>query len=242
MDLGLTTLGLSLLAGLLTTLSPCVLPLLPIVAASAMARQRLGLFTLALGMALSFTLVGVGIASVGLALGLDERLLRLTAAVLMLLVAAWLLSARLQAWFSGHAAALSGRGQVWLSGFNPDSASGQLGVGLLLGLVWTPCIGPTLGAAIALASQGQSLASVSAVMLVFSLGAVVPLVAVGLLSRQGFAKRRAGLAGVGQGGRTLMGVSLLAVGLLVLTGGDKVLEIWLLQHSPAWLLDLTTRF
>lgn len=59
-------------------------------------------------------------------------------------------------------------------------------VGLLLGIVWAPCIGPTLGAAIALASQGEALASVAIVMVIFSLGAVIPLIAIGLLSRQFF--------------------------------------------------------
>ncbi|MBV6526813.1 cytochrome c biogenesis protein CcdA, partial [Ursidibacter maritimus] len=45
MDISVTVLGLSLLAGLLTTLSPCVLPILPIVASSAMAKRKVGLFT-----------------------------------------------------------------------------------------------------------------------------------------------------------------------------------------------------
>lgn len=242
MDISLTALALSLLAGLLTTLSPCVLPILPIVATSAMAKRKAGLFALALGMALSFTVVGTLIASVGLALGLDSQHLRYVGAVLMLLVAAWLLSSRLQAALGKHTAALSGKGEAWLSRFNPESTAGQFGVGILLGLVWAPCIGPTLGAAIALASQGEALASVAVVMMVFSLGAVVPLIAIGLLSRQAFRQKREQLGNFSQRGRAIMGWSLLAVGLLVLTGFDKQLEIWLLQLSPEWLTDLTTRF
>ncbi|HFC8541966.1 TPA: cytochrome c biogenesis CcdA family protein [Neisseria weaveri] len=242
MEIGITVLALSLLAGLLTTLSPCVLPILPVVATSAMAKQKVGLFALAFGMAVSFTLVGTLVASVGLVFGLDGEYLRYIAAVLMLLVAVWLLSSRLQQALGRYTSALSGRGEAWLSGFNPESVLGQLGVGLLLGMVWAPCIGPTLGAAIALASQGEALASVALVMSVFSLGAVVPLIAIGLLSRQFFCSKRERLAEVSQKGRKVMGWSLLAVGLLVLTGWDKQLEILLVQWSPEWLTDLTTRF
>ncbi|MGC6247680.1 cytochrome c biogenesis CcdA family protein [Bisgaard Taxon 45] len=242
MDISITTLGLSLLAGLLTTLSPCVLPILPIVASSAMAKRKVGLFSLAFGMAISFTFVGTLIASIGLALGLNSEYLRYGAALLMIMVALWLLSTRLQAFFSRYTSALSGRGEVWLSGFHPESATGQFWVGLLLGIVWAPCIGPTLGAAIALASQGEALASVALVMMIFSLGAVIPLITIGLLSRQFFREKRERLANAGQKGRILMGWSLLAVGFLVLTGFDKQIEIWLVELSPEWLTDLTTRF
>ncbi len=242
MELSITILGLSLLAGLLTTLSPCVLPILPIVASSAMAKQKAGLFALALGMAISFTVVGTLLASVGLALGLDSQYLRYGAAILMLLVALWLLSPRLQAWLGQYTGALSGKGEAWLSRFTPESVTGQLGVGLLLGVVWAPCIGPTLGAAIALASQGEALASVALVMVIFSLGAVIPLMVIGLLSRQAFRQQREKLANASQLGRKIMAWSLLAVGLLVLSGADKQLEIWLLHISPAWLTNLTTYF
>ncbi|VEI58974.1 thiol:disulfide interchange protein DsbD-2 [Pasteurella multocida] len=242
MDINITVLGLSLLAGLLTTLSPCVLPILPIVASSAMAKRKIGLFTLALGMAISFTFVGTVIASIGLALGLNSEYLRYAAAILMLLVAFWLLSSRLQEIFSRYTSAISGKGEAWLSGFNPESATGQFFVGLLLGIVWAPCIGPTLGAAIALASQGEALASVALVMVIFSLGAVIPLITIGLLSRQFFREKREKLADAGQKGRKVMGWSLLIVGLLVLTGFDKQIEIWLVQLSPEWLTDLTTKF
>lgn len=240
MEISLLTLGLSLLAGILTTLSPCVLPILPIVASSAMARSRWGLLFLALGMAAAFTLTGVFIASLGFSLGFDGRLLRDAASVLMLLAALWLLNSRVQVWMSQQSAALSGRGQTWLSRFQPNTARGQLIVGLLLGLVWTPCIGPTLGAAIALASRGENLFAVGGVMLLFSLGALLPLIGIGLLSRQFFLQRRARLAQLSEWGRKLMGWSLLSVGLLVLSGLDKKLESALITLSPAWLINLTT--
>lgn len=242
MDFSLTILGLSLLARLLTTLSPCVLPILPIVASSAMSKHKIGLLTLAFGMGISFTFVGTLVASIGLALGINSEYLRYVGAILMILVALWLLIPRLQQVISQYTSVIGDKGDQWLSGFNPESALGQFFVGLLLGVVWAPCIGPTLGAAIALASQGESLASVSVVMMIFSLGAVIPLLIIGLLSRQVFREKRPKLVNASQSGRKIMGWSLLVVGLLVLTGFDKQIEIWLLTISPDWLTDLTTRF
>jgi cytochrome c biogenesis protein CcdA len=61
---------------------------------------------------------------------------------------------------------------------------GQFGVGLLLGAVWSPCVGPTLGAASVLAAQGRSLDLVALTMLFFGLGSAVPLIALGLISRE----------------------------------------------------------
>ena len=61
--------------------------------------------------------------------------------------------------------------------------AGQFAVGLLLGAVWSPCVGPTLGAASLLASQGKDLPQVALTMVVFGIGAAVPLILLGLLSR-----------------------------------------------------------
>ena len=64
-------LGLALLAGILSTLSPCVLPLLPIVLGAALTEHRFGPLALAAGVALSFVVVGLFVATVGFAIGLD---------------------------------------------------------------------------------------------------------------------------------------------------------------------------
>jgi cytochrome c biogenesis protein CcdA len=78
--------ALALLAGLLSTLSPCVLPLLPIVVATALTEHRLGPVALAAGLALSFVMIGLFVATVGFAAGLDYDLFRSIAAALLILV------------------------------------------------------------------------------------------------------------------------------------------------------------
>lgn len=238
----LSTLALSLLAGLLTTLSPCVLPLLPVLVAAALGQHRLGPLAQALGLALAFAGAGVVLASAGFALGLDGALLRQLSAGLMLLVALWLLSPRLQQWLSGLLSTWSQRGQQQLTQVEGKGLSGQFGLGLLLGLVWTPCVGPTLGAAIALASQGQALAQVTLVMAVFSLGAVAPFIALGSMGQALFNARRGRWLALAGRGRQLMGWTLLLLALLVLSGLDKTLETALLDLAPAWWSELSIRY
>ncbi|MDH3970354.1 MAG: hypothetical protein OEU56_25395, partial [Rhodospirillales bacterium] len=93
----LATLGLALIAGVLSVLSPCVLPLLPIVFGTAQSEHRLGPAALACGVALSFTLIGLFVATIGFAIGLDTDVFRVVAAVLLIAVGTVLLVPRLQA-------------------------------------------------------------------------------------------------------------------------------------------------
>jgi cytochrome c biogenesis protein CcdA len=235
------SIGLGLVAGILSTLSPCVLPLLPIVLGSAMAEHRFGPAALAAGLSLSFVTIGLFIATVGFAIGLDADVFRSAAALLLLAIGCVLLVPRLQA----QAALAAGPASHWaeqrLGGFSTAGLPGQFGVGLLLGAVWSPCVGPTLGAASVLAAQGRDLGQVAATMLAFGIGAALPLVLVGLLSRDALMRWRQKLLAFGRGGKIAMGAVLAATGLLILSGLDKRLEAFLVEASPAWLTALTTR-
>ena len=101
------TLGLSFLAGVLSILSPCVIPLLPILIGSAMSQHRNGPLMLALGLGLSYTLAGVLLASVGLYFGFNQGWLRDVAAVLLALFGAVLVSTWLQDRFATATTGLS---------------------------------------------------------------------------------------------------------------------------------------
>lgn len=234
------TYSLGFAAGVLSILSPCVLPLVPILVGSAVMAHRLGSFALAAGLAASFTIVGVFIASVGTAIGLDQEAFRNIAAVLLMLFGMVLLSPVLQKKFAVATTGLSGSGQSLLNRITTDGLFGQLLLGLLLGVVWSPCVGPTLGATITLASQGQNLAHATLVMALFGLGASAPLVILGMLSRQAMTKFRDKMLAAGAAGKKILGVLLLALGLLILTGADKTLETAVLNVSPDWLVQLTT--
>lgn len=238
----ITSYGLSFLAGVLSILSPCVLPLIPIIVGSAINTHKLGPYALALGLAISFTIVGVFLATLGASLGLDAELFRNTAAVLLLLFGIILLSPNLQAKFASITAGVGDSGQNALNKFSADSLGGQFVLGMLLGVVWSPCIGPILGATVTLASQGEQLGHVVTVMAIFGLGAGLPLIILGLLSRTAMQKVRNKLFSAGKIGKQILGVIMLFIGVMILTGFDKQLESVLVQASPDWLNDLTTRF
>lgn len=228
------------LAGVLSTLSPCVLPLIPIVLAGAAGEHRWGPAALAGGLAVSFTAVGLFVATIGFAIGLNAELFRAVGGAMLAGIGLVLLTPALQA----RVALAAGPAGNWieqrLGGSSTAGLKGQAGVGLLLGLVWAPCVGPTLGAASLMAARGENLGQVAAVMLAFGIGAAVPLLAIGMLSRKGLARWRGRLLAAGAGGKRIMGALLLLVGVLILAGLDKRAEAWLVEVSPDWLTRLTT--
>lgn len=240
MDFGLSAYGLSFAAGGLSTLSPCVLPLIPILLGTAVAAHRLGPLALAMGLALSFTLVGVVVASVGAAVGVDQGTFRDIAAAILVALGVILLSARLQERMAFATSGISGAGNAMLSRLGTDGLHGQFVLGLLLGLVWSPCVGPTLGAAVTLASQGQNLAQVTLVMALFGLGAGLPLMLLGMASREAALRLRGRLMAAGKLGKQVLGAAMLTLGALILSGTDKRFEAWMLQAAPEWLVRLTT--
>lgn len=238
----IASLGLAFIAGILSTLSPCVLPLLPIVLGTAASEHKLGPVALALGLALAFVAIGLFVATIGFAIGLDGWIFRSAAGGLLIVVGATLAVPFLQERFAVVAGPAGQWAQSQFGAFSPAGLPGQFGVGLLLGAVWSPCVGPTVGAAAVLASQGKDLAQVAATMVIFGFGAALPLVLIGLVSREATLRLRSRLLATGGKMRIALGGILIAVGLLTLTGLDKAIEAALISVSPAWLIQLSTRF
>jgi cytochrome c biogenesis protein CcdA len=229
--------ALSFSAGALTVLSPCVLPLALIAMTSALQRHRLGPVALAGGLAISSTILGLLFAMLGFAMDRDR--VRLIAATLLVVLGLVLLSLRAQGSFARLLAPVTeGAGRL-LARTPRGGVVGQFLVGALLGAIWSPCAGPTLAAAITLAAQRTSLPSAALVIAAFSLGAAVRLVALAYASRETLGRRAESIARIA---RPLTGVALVVVGVLTLSGGDRVIETRLVDVMPGWLMDLTTRF
>jgi cytochrome c biogenesis protein CcdA len=132
-------------------------------------------------------------------------------------------------------------GQALIDRLRPFGIGGQFALGVLLGAVWSPCSGPTLGAAIGLAAQSETAGRAAVVMAAFSLGATTPILALAYGSRQAIFARRDVLARVSRIAKPLMGAALVGVGAFVLTGFDKVIEASLTRAMPDWLVTVTTR-
>ena len=234
----LVALALAFVAGLLTALSPCVLPLLPLVMGSA-ARSRYGPVVLAAGFVTTFTVIGLLLASLGAALGLSDTIVRNTSAALLVAAGVLMTSHRLQdaagRWLAPLASA-----SAKLSARSDDGIAAQFFVGALLGGVWSPCVGPTLGAALGLAARSETMARAAAVMTAFGLGSATLLIGAGYASRA-LIGRRVRLLQAGARGRLVFAIVLLLVGASVASGLDKVIESIVLARLPQWWIDLVAR-
>ena len=93
-----------------------------------------------------------------------------------------------------------------------------------------------------LAARSEQLPQVALTMLAFGLGAAIPLLAIGTMSREAVLRWRSRMLSAGRGGKAVMGIVLLLTGALIMSGLDKRLETLLVEASPAWLTELTTRF
>ena len=240
--MSIATQGLAFLAGLLSTLSPCVLPILPIVIGTAAAQHRYGPAALAGGLAVSFVAIGLFVATVGFTIGLDGTVFRQFSALLLIASGVVLLSSHLQQAVAVAASPLANMVSERFGGGPGNGLWGQAGVGVLLGAAWSPCVGPTLGAASVLASQGQNLGEVALTMLLFGIGAALPLLILGMVSREVMLRARGSMMSAGAAAKTALGLILLAIGFLVLSGYDKSAEAALVQVMPDWLTQLTTRY
>ena len=235
------SLGLAFLAGILSVLSPCVLPLLPLVLGAAASEHRLGPAALAAGLALSFVVIGLFVATVGFAIGLDAGIFRTGAAIMLVLIGLVLMIPAAQTRLAVAARPMSNWTESRFGGFSTAGLLGQFGVGLLLGAVWSPCVGPTLGAASLLASQGRDLGTVALTMFLFGLGAALPLLVLGSLSREVLMRWRDRMMGLGKELKAALGLILVVTGVIIVFGYDKILETALVNASPVWLTDLATR-
>jgi cytochrome c-type biogenesis protein len=191
---------------------------------------------LAGGLSLSFALSGTVLSFMLVNLGLDPELFRYVAATLLVVAAVLLIHQPLGEWVSIRLSRLTAR-------FNPAqdtpiSAKGQFWLGALLGLVWLPCVGPTLGATIALASMGQDMLTAFLVMLSFGAGTALVLLIAALLSSQMLKKLSPQLMSRTQTLKHGLGWLLLLLGLTVLFGWDKQVEAWAITWLPAWGSEL----
>lgn len=229
-------LGLSVLAGGLTTLSPCVFPILPLVLGSALQRKRAAPLVMGLGMVLSFALMGLLLGVAGDALGLDPGRVRLASAWLFVGFGLVLWVPALNVVFSRLTTPLASRADALGQGVDGGSLRGALLTGALLGLVWSPCSGPLLGSALSLVASEGGAARGTLILGLFGLGAALPLVAAAYASRRGFARVRQWVLSHGEQSKKVFGTLLLLLGLLILSGADKWLETQVNERLPeAWL-------
>jgi cytochrome c biogenesis protein CcdA/thiol-disulfide isomerase/thioredoxin len=183
-------------AGLATFLSPCALPIVPVVLASGTTGGRRRPFGVALGLALAFVAFTLAASRVLAALGLPQDLLHTIAVALLAFVGLMLVAPMLAEWAGRLFQPLANRAGGRVPG--GDGFASGLVLGAALAVVWTPCAGPILAAVTVLAAERHVSGNLVLITVAYAAGATLPLFVLVLLGQRavaGFARvRRHGLA------------------------------------------------
>lgn len=236
----LSHMGMSLAAGGLTTLSPCVFPVLPLVVGGAVQANRLAPLFMGAGMVASFSIVGSIVGALGPQLGLDPDSIRQFGAALMVAFALVMLIPALSDRFSAIFTPLASSANEASAHLRSTSLLGSFFLGSLLGIVWSPCSGPLLASTLTLIATGGGGLGGAIMLGFFGLGTAIPLVAVAYLSRAGFMRLQNWVLGRIHRIKALFAVVVGLTGLAILTGGDKWMESKLILMLPNAWLHLTT--
>src|ERR671928_846593 len=189
------------LAGVVTAISPCVLPVLPILLAGGAAGGQRRPYAIIAGLVTSFILFTLGAAWIIDRLGLPDDFLRNAALVLLFVVAATLLAPRLGELLERPFLALTRR--------RPGGSGGGFVLGLSLGLVFVPCAGPILAYITVRAASEHVNAKAVLLTIAYALGAAVPMLLVALFGRGVSARLRSPLV------RPALGVVMALAGLAI---------------------------
>lgn len=236
-----SVLPLLFLAGMLITLSPCILPVLPVMAASGLAKHRYAPVLTGLGLAIGFALMGASVNGLLQLLDISIAQSRPVFAIIILLLGVMLVVPAFKSGASSLLAPLAAKADNLASRLE-QKPGGALWLGLLLGAIWSPCAGPVLGAALSFTNTSASIVSATLQMFVFGLGAALPLIIVAYLMAGSAHRFLPKFAAKGERGRQILGYSLILVALLILTNLDQTLLVLATENLPASWLELITRY
>lgn len=209
--------GLAFLEGLALIVSPCILPVLPLVLAASVGGGRRRPYGIIIGFVLAFSLFAILARKVVLALGIDLDIIKNVSLVLLALFGLVLLSSRLSDKFSALTQGAANFGNDLASRGGEGLLSGVM-IGALIGLVWTPCAGPILAAVLVQVIRQQTELAGNLVIVSFALGAGVPMLVIALtgrkiMSKLGFVARHAEAVRRGFGVLILLSVAYIASGI-----------------------------
>jgi len=230
--------GFAFLAGVVTVLSPCILPVLPVLA-GGIAGGRGRPWGVISGFTLSFTVFTLTLSTLVQNLGLDSELLRTLAAVVILLFGLILVVPALKngflVWTSSFAVRRSPSAIVKpVAGYWPG-----LLLGLGLGLVWTPCVGPIMASVIALALTSSLDSASVLITLCYTLGTSLPMMGL-MLGGRSLLARLPWLTRNTSGIQRVFGALMLLTSLALFSGLDRTFSTWLLSVFPGYGSGLTS--
>ncbi|MGA7935352.1 MAG: cytochrome c biogenesis CcdA family protein [Kovacikia sp.] len=220
------SLGLALSGGILTVLSPCVLPILPILVGRSLQSHTYGPVALISG------LIG-GFAVAGSLLGITASWFTGVANVLRYSAIGLLLILGLLAVFPGWSYRLLSCLPInrWVKESSRIGLWGEFWLGTQLGLLWTPCAGPVLGGILVLAAVNHAVTSAFSLLLIYGLGAAIPLLAIAYGGRA-VSRRLLNLRSHSKRLQRVGGVMIVATAIAILLGWDVQIQLWAAPLFP----------
>lgn len=221
----------ALFAGVLTIAAPCVLPMLPILFGASVAQtSRTRPLFIALGFILSFATVAFVFGIFTETLGLSADGLRDAATVLLLVFGVLMIWPRPFEWLAARLNSLTGRvGQI-----GAHAGSGNAGgfvLGLILGVVWTPCAGPVLGSILTLIATSRNLPHAALLLVIYAIGAGIPMLGVAYGGQYVTARVRS-LARYAARIQQAFGVVVILTAVAIYYQYDTLITVWLSRFYP----------
>jgi cytochrome c-type biogenesis protein len=248
--------GFAFLAGIVTIASPCILPLLPIVLSGSAGRGKLRPYGIVAGFILTFTVATLTFSIIVQATGLSPDALRWAAVVMLAAFGLVMLVPRLQVWFESLAArvATTGHRVQTAASARPNATApgpqavgetrsrgfvGGLIVGVTLGLVWTPCVGPIMASVITLAATGAVTGTTVTVTVAYALGTGIPMLGL-IIGGKAVISR---LGGIKKAGLTIQRVFaglMIVVAAAIALNLDRQFQSFVLDTFPGLETQLTS--
>ncbi len=226
---------LAFLAGLVTIATPCVIPILPPLLAGSVG-HRLRPLLIVLGSIVTFTLMGGIFSIIGIAAGSVGNAIRLIFTILIIGFGAVWVDDDINEFYMKYSTLVVSKFHITPPREKDDSLLGAFILGLSLGIVWIPCVGPILGAVLSLVAIEGNLFTGSIMLLSYSIGLGIPMLAIAYGGKRISGKiewtKRNSLTI-----KKLAGWILILTGLAMLFGLDQWIQTFLLPYFP----ELETR-
>ncbi|MFZ3383289.1 MAG: cytochrome c biogenesis CcdA family protein [Candidatus Methanoperedens sp.] len=215
------------IAGVVTIMKPCCLPLVPIIF-SGSGGHRLRPLAIVSGLTVSFTTMGVLVSAFGATFGAYTDYLRNIAILFIITMGVVLFDADVNMEFmklSGSITQGLRQNFGFLNKFSSKLPEGSLTsgffLGMSLGILWIPCVGPVLGAVLALVASAGDVTYGAWMLFVYSIGMSLPMLAIAYYGKK-FTNRYTWFSRNGELLKKLSGLVLIVAGILLLFGIDKL--------------------
>lgn len=225
------------LAGIVTILSPCILPILPIVLTSSLGGGKKRPIGIVIGFVLSFTILTLTLSAIVRATGLSADALRVVAVIVIAFFGLTMLIPNSQAAMEELFAKLSSFMPKSLA--SKSGLSGGLLIGLSLGVLWTPCVGPILASVIALAATSTVTATTVLIMLAYSVGTAIPMFLILIGGRKLLTKVPA-LQKNGARIQKIFGIIMILTAVAIALGLDRRFQTYVVTVFPQYGTGLTS--